>query len=248
MIVAAPVFGLDGKVRRLLNFQDQTAGADGVDDTGVDKEYITGLDRDPVDEFGHGFLVGLAAFHGIGEFFGGHLTAEAKVDAGIGTGGEDQPGFRLAVGAAEVFSGEFPGGVDLHGKTDGAVQILDQHPQIFSVTQIFLRILGQQFVEGLSVLPAQGDALQRVGVARVQGPDTGADPFLRLAAIFGGIPQKVVKQLAAQVDTKNAAAAEKDRVQPGSVGFGHKNTSCMYGYSSENRELLGYNVIIQYQK
>ena len=133
---------LDGEVRGLLDLQKKAARTDGVDDPGPHEKHVAGPDGDAVDEGRHGLRVGLAALHGGGKFLFCDPAVKAEVEAGPGPGGQDQPGLRLAVGAAEAFPGELPGGVGLHGKADGAVQVLHQDADVFPAPQVLLRMGG----------------------------------------------------------------------------------------------------------
>ena len=208
------MLGLDGKIGGLLGLQHQTAGADGVDDACGNEENITGLYRDPVDEFCHTVHVLHGLVHGIFEFLPADFSGKAIVNASVGPGGQDDPGFGLAVGAAEEFPGIFSGGVDLHGQADGAVQILDQHADIFTFTQAVGLVLLEKLGKGQLGALHHGDALQRAGGIGVDGMDSGCDPLLRMEAILRGIPQEVTEELAAQINTEHPVALKKDRSLP----------------------------------
>ena len=208
------MFGLDGEVGGLLGLQNQTAGADGVDDACGNEEDVARLHGDPVDEFCHTVHVLHGLVHGGFEFLTADFPGESVVNAGVGPGGQDDPGLGLAVGAAEEFPGIFSGGVDLHGQADGAVQILDQHADIFTVSQTVCPVLLEKLGKGQIGALHHGDALQRAGGIGVDGMDGGSDPLLRMEAILRGVPQEVTEEPAAQIDAEHPVTLKKDRSLP----------------------------------
>ena len=215
---------LNGEVRGLLGLQQQTARANGVNHAGGHEEHVARLHRNAVDEGGHALLVVFGGVHRALKFLAADLPGEAEVEAGVGSGGQDQPGLRLAVGAVKQPAGVRAGGMHLHRQADGAVQELDQHAQILALAQALLFVGGEQFAEGHAVLLADGDALQGIGVARIDGAHRRGDPLLRIEAILGGIAHEIVEQFAAQIDAEDPVPAEKDRMIVDCHGC------CSFGY------------------
>ena len=100
----------------------------------------------------------------------------------------------------------------LHGQADGAVQELDQHAQILALAQALLLVGGEQLIKGHAVFLADGDALQWIGVARIDGAHRRGDPLLGIEAVLGGVTHEVVEQLAAQIDAEHPVPAEEYRM------------------------------------
>ena len=102
----------------------------------------------------------------------------------------------------------------LHRQADRTVKVFDKYAEIVPVPQVFPLMLTQQFVKRFAVLPAQGDALQRVGMAGIDGVYGGTDPLLRLVSVHRLISEKVAEQLPAEIYPEHAVPAEKHRPVP----------------------------------
>ena len=81
----------------------------------------------------------------------------------------------------------------LHRQPDRAVKVFDKDTEIVTVAQILPLVLAQQRIKRFSVFSAQGDALQRVGMAGIDGVNAGAYPLLRQIAVHGLVTEKVAK-------------------------------------------------------
>lgn len=97
---AAPVVDAVGGVGVLLDFEDEAAGVDGVDESAGDEDGVAGVDVEAVEKLAGGAL-------GDGFGIGGGIDAgfEAGVDAGAGVGVKDVPAFGFG------FAAEAGGGV-----------------------------------------------------------------------------------------------------------------------------------------
>ena len=93
---------------------------------------VPGADRYPVqraDQRGH-----VLAGHPASQYASRDVVAEAQVDTGVfGAGGEHDPGFRLAVRAAQVGPAVGLVGVAVHGQPLAGVEQLDQQAGIGAV-------------------------------------------------------------------------------------------------------------------
>ena len=158
VVVAAPVFRLDGEVRRLLHLQNQAARADGVNHARGNVEYIARLHRNTVDEARHDLRVGFAPLHGGAEFLLRDRAVKAKENTRIGPCRQNQPRLSLAVGTVKILLRKRAGRVRLHRQTDRTVKIFNKNAQILTFAEVLLLVLTQQHIEGLSILQTFRDA------------------------------------------------------------------------------------------
>jgi hypothetical protein len=110
LAVAAVVVEAVGEVGLLLTFEEDDAGADGVDGAGVDEDEVAGFDGELIEQRLQSVVV-----DGGADIFGGDAGAESESDGGAGLGGEDIPTLGLAAGVAGGL-GESVVGMDLHGE------------------------------------------------------------------------------------------------------------------------------------
>jgi hypothetical protein len=114
-----------------------------------------------------------------------------------------------------VLLGKGPGRVDLHGQANGTVKEFYKDTQILPISKILLFMLPQELIEGSTVFGTEGDPLQRIGMAGIDGPDRGADPFFGVVTVRSFLADKSIQQFAAKINAENTVFSEKDREIPG---------------------------------
>ena len=104
LVVAAPAFGLDREIGRLLNLKKQTACADSVNHFCRNIDNVAGLYLKGLKKLLHNGLAVFALLNGFAELFHRHAVLEAVKDLSAGTGCKDIPALLLAVGGVEILA------------------------------------------------------------------------------------------------------------------------------------------------